>query len=258
MCYLNVILQTLSSIPVARAALTEGSAGPEKPIHHQLSRTLHALRFQHGGMVDATALFAALRWSTYQQGDCAAALIALIDSLKIEAKSPAAFDVLDRLTTTSIMSTVRRNKDPDNNAIVTYDLECHTIINLRMPDAATPDAPRKAKSKPTLVTFDLTDCIDTILQPEPLTDFKIGPESTPQPASREQTLSKLAPVLFFQLEKTGRSRTPVRFPLRLHLEDDSGPQPYLLTALILHPPITSRQTSETRQRVYGTPVTTLP
>ena len=95
MCYLNVILQTLSSIPVARAALTEGSAGPDKPIHHQLSRTLHALRFQHGGMVDATALFAALRWSTYQQGDCAEALIALIDSLKTEAKSPAAFDVLD-------------------------------------------------------------------------------------------------------------------------------------------------------------------
>ena len=113
MCYLNVILQTLSSIPLARSALLEGSAGPEKPIHHQLSRILHALRFQHGGMVDATALFAALRWSTHQQGDCAAALLALIDRLKIEAQSPTAFDVFDRLTTTSIMSTVRRNDDPD-------------------------------------------------------------------------------------------------------------------------------------------------
>ena len=42
---------------------------------------------------------------------------------------------------------------------------------------------------------------------------------TPQPASREQTLSKLAPVLFFQLEKGNRSRTPVAFPLRLSLRD---------------------------------------
>ncbi len=160
MCYLNVILQTLSSIPVARAALTEGSAGPEKPIHHQLSRTLHALRFQHGGMVDATALFAALRWSTYQQGDCAEALIALIDSLKIEAKSPAAFDVLDRLTTTSIMSTVRRNKDPDNNAIT--GIETHTVVNLKMPNEAALNARRKATVKPPLQITDLSHCIEAM------------------------------------------------------------------------------------------------
>jgi len=107
-------------------------------------------------MVDATALFAALRWSTYQQGDCAEALIALIDSLKIEANSPAAFDVLDRLTTTSIMSTVRRNKDPDNNAIT--GIETHTVVNLKMPNEAALNARRKAMVKPPLQITDLSHC----------------------------------------------------------------------------------------------------
>ena len=104
-----------------------------------------------------------------------------------------------------------------------------------MPNEAASNARRKVTVKPPLQITDLSHCIKATLKQEPLFGYNFG-TPTPQPASREQTLSKLAPVLFLQLEKTGRSRTPVRFPLRLHLEDDSGPQPYLLTALILHPP----------------------
>ena len=54
-----------------------------------------------------------------------------------------------------------------------------------MPDWATLDAPRKDSIKPmqAIAPVVLRDCLDATLQPEPLTDFKFGTESTPHPAS---------------------------------------------------------------------------
>jgi hypothetical protein len=139
--------------------------------------------------VEATALFDALGWATDRPGDCASALLRLFDRLETEAKNPGVFDVLRGLTTSVMLSTVTRASTPP--VIATYDIEQLSIVNLRMPDWATLDAPRKDSIKLKLAPVELRDCLDATLQPEPLTDFKFG-TSSPHPASRKQHISKLA------------------------------------------------------------------
>ncbi len=98
--------------------------------------------------MDATALFDALGWATDRPGDCASALLRLLDRLETElAKNPEAFDVLRGLTTSLMLSTVTRASTPP--VIATHDIaEQLSIVNLRMPDWATLDAPRKDSIKP--------------------------------------------------------------------------------------------------------------